>query len=62
VLIMTSADNYNLHMNIIYHDYFQITHRRSLWKHHGYALIMDGRGEYTFKMIDQENIDEHFGS
>lgn len=37
-----------------------VSHRKSLWQHHEYVLHLDGRGDYTFKPI--ENITEQFGS
>lgn len=39
---------------------FTVSHRKSLWKYHEYALEFDGRGGYEFKKIDDtENV---FGS
>lgn len=37
-----------------------VSHRKSLWQHHEYVLHLDGRGDYSFKPI--ENITEQFGS
>ncbi|KAL7287473.1 hypothetical protein TKK_0018574 [Trichogramma kaykai] len=39
---------------------FTVSHRRSLWKHHEYYLLMDGRGSYEFKPIEPDT--EEFGS
>ncbi|CAD6219400.1 GSCOCT00004952001.2-RA-CDS [Cotesia congregata] len=39
---------------------FTVSHRRSLWKHHEYYLLMDGRGSYEFKPIEPNT--EEFGS
>ncbi|XP_027005428.1 ATP-binding cassette sub-family D member 3a isoform X1 [Tachysurus fulvidraco] len=39
---------------------FTVSHRKSLWKHHGYYLHMDGRGNYEFKPITDETVE--FGS
>ncbi|XP_034950866.1 ATP-binding cassette sub-family D member 3 [Chelonus insularis] len=39
---------------------FTVSHRRSLWKHHEYYLLMDGRGSYQFKPIESDT--EEFGS
>ncbi|UJR08475.1 hypothetical protein I4U23_012743 [Adineta vaga] len=39
---------------------FTVSHRKSLWKYHEYCLYMDGRGDYSYKKID-ENTSE-FGS
>ncbi|XP_011307725.1 ATP-binding cassette sub-family D member 3 [Fopius arisanus] len=39
---------------------FTVSHRRSLWKHHEYYLLMDGRGSFEFKPIDPDT--EEFGS
>ncbi|KAF7992527.1 hypothetical protein HCN44_004871 [Aphidius gifuensis] len=39
---------------------FTVSHRRSLWKHHEYYLLMDGRGSYVFKRIETDT--EEFGS
>ncbi|KAK0166740.1 hypothetical protein PV327_004229 [Microctonus hyperodae] len=39
---------------------FTVSHRRSLWKHHEYYLLMDGRGSYEFKPIESDT--EEFGS
>ncbi|XP_022087262.1 ATP-binding cassette sub-family D member 3-like isoform X1 [Acanthaster planci] len=39
---------------------FTVSHRKSLWKHHEYYLMFDGRGSYEYKPIDKETIE--FGS
>ncbi|CAF1060029.1 unnamed protein product [Adineta ricciae] len=39
---------------------FTVSHRKSLWKYHEYCLYMDGRGEYTYKKIDEHT--SEFGS
>ncbi|XP_014258322.1 ATP-binding cassette sub-family D member 3 [Cimex lectularius] len=39
---------------------FTVSHRKSLWKHHDYYLLMDGRGSFDFKPIEPET--EEFGS
>eukprot|EP01137_Pigoraptor_chileana_P007976 Opistho-2@54249 len=41
---------------------FTVSHRKSLWKYHDYALQFDGRGQYEFKRIDASNADDQFGS
>eukprot|EP00051_Salpingoeca_urceolata_P015108 m.193428 g.193428 ORF g.193428 m.193428 type:complete len:343 (-) comp18293_c0_seq4:180-1208(-) len=40
---------------------FTVSHRKSLWKHHEYALQFDGQGSYEFKKIDPSDPDV-FGS
>ncbi|CAH2015661.1 unnamed protein product [Acanthoscelides obtectus] len=37
-----------------------VSHRKSLWQHHEYVLYLDGRGDYTFKPM--EECTEQFGS
>uniref|UniRef100_A0A1Y1M2Q2 ABC transporter domain-containing protein n=1 Tax=Photinus pyralis TaxID=7054 RepID=A0A1Y1M2Q2_PHOPY len=37
-----------------------VSHRKSLWQHHEYALYLDGRGGYSFKPIEEYS--EQFGS
>ncbi|KAF7271417.1 hypothetical protein GWI33_015703 [Rhynchophorus ferrugineus] len=37
-----------------------VSHRKSLWQHHEYVLQLDGRGNYSFKPIENET--EQFGS
>lgn len=37
-----------------------VSHRKSLWQHHEHVLHLDGRGNYTFKPIDE--CTEEFGS
>lgn len=37
-----------------------VSHRKSLWQHHEYALYLDGRGDYSFKPIEEGT--EKFGS
>ncbi|KAF5272211.1 hypothetical protein FQA39_LY01293 [Lamprigera yunnana] len=37
-----------------------VSHRKSLWQHHEYALHLDGRGDYTFEPIEDST--EQFGS
>jgi len=39
---------------------FTVSHRKSLWVHHEYYLMMDGRGKYEFKPITDET--PEFGS
>ncbi|KAJ8306317.1 hypothetical protein KUTeg_016862 [Tegillarca granosa] len=39
---------------------FTVSHRKSLWKHHEYYLMMDGRGAYEFKPISPDTTE--FGS
>ncbi|XP_052776507.1 ATP-binding cassette sub-family D member 3-like isoform X1 [Mya arenaria] len=39
---------------------FTVSHRKSLWKHHKYYLMLDGRGNYEFKPITEET--SEFGS
>ncbi|XP_072019010.1 ATP-binding cassette sub-family D member 3-like isoform X1 [Amphiura filiformis] len=39
---------------------FTVSHRRSLWKHHEYYLMFDGRGAYEFKEIEADTVE--FGS
>ncbi|XP_038048364.1 ATP-binding cassette sub-family D member 3-like isoform X2 [Patiria miniata] len=39
---------------------FTVSHRKSLWKHHEYYLMFDGRGAYEYKPIDKETVE--FGS
>lgn len=39
---------------------FTVSHRKSLWKYHEYALQFDGKGKYSFKPINHD--DEVFGS
>lgn len=39
---------------------FTVSHRKSLWKHHEFYLMFDGRGDYEFKEISSET--EVFGS
>lgn len=40
---------------------FTVSHRKSLWRYHEFALQFDGRGAYEFRAIDPEARDE-FGS
>ncbi|KAF5295349.1 hypothetical protein FQR65_LT01539 [Abscondita terminalis] len=37
-----------------------VSHRKSLWQHHEYVLHLDGRGNYSFKPIEDGT--EEFGS
>ncbi|XP_052274387.1 ATP-binding cassette sub-family D member 3-like isoform X2 [Dreissena polymorpha] len=39
---------------------FTVSHRKSLWKHHEYYLMLDGRGNYEFKKIEDDT--SEFGS
>ncbi|XP_033636380.1 ATP-binding cassette sub-family D member 3-like isoform X2 [Asterias rubens] len=39
---------------------FTVSHRKSLWKHHEFYLMFDGRGAYEYKKIDLETV--QFGS
>ncbi|GJQ71496.1 hypothetical protein Trydic_g11213 [Trypoxylus dichotomus] len=39
---------------------FTVSHRKSLWQHHEHVLYLDGRGNYSFKPIDDYT--EEFGS
>ncbi|XP_060762578.1 ATP-binding cassette sub-family D member 3-like isoform X2 [Neoarius graeffei] len=39
---------------------FTVSHRKSLWKHHEFYLLMDGRGGYEFKRITEDTV--QFGS
>lgn len=39
---------------------FTVSHRKSLWKHHEYVLQMDGRGNYEFRTISDD--ETPFGS
>ncbi|CAM9922227.1 unnamed protein product [Ectocarpus fasciculatus] len=41
---------------------FTVSHRKSLWKHHGYLLRFDGLGGYEFKPMSDVAGDEQFGS
>ncbi|CAM9098796.1 unnamed protein product [Ectocarpus sp. 4 AP-2014] len=41
---------------------FTVSHRKSLWKHHGYLLRFDGLGGYEFKAMSDVASDEQFGS
>jgi len=34
---------------------FTVSHRKSLWEHHDFALSMDGRGSYEFTRIENNN-------
>ncbi|XP_045160208.2 ATP-binding cassette sub-family D member 3-like isoform X2 [Mercenaria mercenaria] len=39
---------------------FTVSHRKSLWTHHEYYLMLDGRGNYEFKKITEDTTE--FGS
>ncbi|KAK3609748.1 hypothetical protein CHS0354_029196 [Potamilus streckersoni] len=39
---------------------FTVSHRKSLWKHHEFYLMLDGRGNYEFKKITSDTTE--FGS
>nr|CAB3219637.1 ATP-binding cassette sub-family D member 3-like [Phallusia mammillata] len=39
---------------------FTVSHRKSLWRYHEYYLLMDGRGKYEFKRIEEDT--SAFGS